>query len=109
LETSVSVKYQWLTLPIVHILLTLLFLIATMLKNGQHGVQVWKSSALPVLMGMGRDTKEKLGDMKSAGQMEAKAKRFEVRMKKGDEGWSMDFEGLGLKSGELRELKSDHT
>jgi len=70
---------------------------------------VWKSSALPVLMGLGRDARDKLVDMESAGRMEAKAKRFEVLMRKWDEGWSMYFEGFGLRSGELRELRSDHT
>ena len=53
LETYVAVHWAWLTFPLIMLLLSSIFLVATMLKTSRdiHGdIGTWKTSAMPTLM-----------------------------------------------------------
>jgi len=53
LETFVAVHWPWLIFPLIMLLLSIIFLVATMLKTSSvdHGdVGMWKTSAMPTLM-----------------------------------------------------------
>jgi len=53
LETYVAVHWAWLTFPLIMLLLSIVFLVATMLKTSSniHGdIGMWKTSAMPTLM-----------------------------------------------------------
>ncbi|CAN9085811.1 unnamed protein product [Alternaria alternata] len=53
LETYVAVHWAWLTFPLVMLCLSIIFLVATMLKTSSSNhddVGIWKTSAMPTLM-----------------------------------------------------------
>jgi hypothetical protein len=61
LETYVAVHWAWLTFPLGMLLLSILFLVATMCKTSSdhHNIGTWKTSAMPVLMyGLPKDIQE---------------------------------------------------
>lgn len=50
-ETFVAIKWEWLSFPFILLLLSLVFLIATMVKtSGDGATGVWKTSAMPTLI-----------------------------------------------------------
>lgn len=49
-ETYVLVRWQWLSFPIALLLLTLVFLITTILKNAQNKISPWKSTTTALLL-----------------------------------------------------------
>lgn len=53
-ETFVRVRWAWLTFPFILLILSLVFLVATMIKtsraDGETGPGVWKTSAMPTLI-----------------------------------------------------------
>jgi hypothetical protein len=52
-ETYVRVEWGWLTFPLVMLLLSIAFLVATIIKTSQQthdGIGTWKTSAMPTLM-----------------------------------------------------------
>jgi len=52
-ETYVAVQWAWLTFPLVMLLLSIVFLVATMVKTSNQkydDIGMWKSSAIPSLM-----------------------------------------------------------
>ncbi|KAF1952535.1 hypothetical protein CC80DRAFT_596616 [Byssothecium circinans] len=54
LETYVHVQWEWLIFPCILLVLTLVFLVATMVKTskgaGESGPDIWKTSAMPSLV-----------------------------------------------------------
>ncbi|KAF1952533.1 hypothetical protein CC80DRAFT_479345 [Byssothecium circinans] len=55
IETFVHIKWEWLSFPFALLLLTLVFLIATIIKTSKEGASeagpgAWKTSALPTLI-----------------------------------------------------------
>jgi hypothetical protein len=53
LETYVAVHWAWLTFPLIMLFLSIVFLVATMLKTSSHShgdIGTWKTSAMPTLM-----------------------------------------------------------
>jgi hypothetical protein len=53
LETYVAVHWAWLTFPLIMLLLSIIFLVATMLKTSSEtygDIGTWKTSAMPTLM-----------------------------------------------------------
>jgi hypothetical protein len=64
-ETYVVVRWAWLSFPLAMLVLSMVFLIATIVKTsrGTHAaVGVWKTSAMPTLMyGLPQDTRHNLG------------------------------------------------
>jgi len=89
MEIYVSVRYEWLIFPIALVLLTLFFLLATMMKSRHHGIPLWKSSSLAVLGGLDRETREELGNVRSVGDMVERAKEAIPTMRRRDHGWSL--------------------
>jgi hypothetical protein len=50
--TFIAVHWEWLTFPLVLLLLSLVLLVATMVKTSKHhdaGLGMWKTSAMPTL------------------------------------------------------------
>jgi hypothetical protein len=81
-EHYVQVRWQWLALPLSLLLLSLGFLVATVLKTSreQDRVGVWKTSAIATLMyGLPDAMQNKIKSSTSSGTPRAKAK--ELRMK----------------------------
>lgn len=99
LETYVSVNYEWLIFPISIVLLTLIFLLTTMIKSYRHGTHVWKSSTLAVLSALGPEAREALGVPGSIVDMDAKAKKLRLVMRQREEGWRMEVVGHDAKAG----------
>jgi hypothetical protein len=53
LETYVAVHWAWLTFPLVMLALSVIFLVATIIKTSKGGnaeVAIWKTSAMPTLL-----------------------------------------------------------
>jgi hypothetical protein len=53
LETYVAVHWAWLTFPLIMLFLSIIFLVATMMKTSSHShgdIGMWKTSAMPTLM-----------------------------------------------------------
>lgn len=48
-EVYVSVEWEWITLPAIILLSTMILFISTILGNKKHGLDLWKSAILPVL------------------------------------------------------------
>ncbi|PVH93592.1 hypothetical protein DM02DRAFT_220929 [Periconia macrospinosa] len=60
IETYVNVQWAWLTFPFILLILSLVFLAATMWKTAK-GPGVWKTSAMPTLIyGLPKDTQKEL-------------------------------------------------
>ncbi|CAN9107388.1 unnamed protein product [Alternaria alternata] len=50
-ETYNSVRWEWLTFPLVLLVLSLVFLVSTMVKTSKNtGTGIWKTSAMPTLI-----------------------------------------------------------
>ncbi|KAH7113749.1 hypothetical protein B0J11DRAFT_619197 [Dendryphion nanum] len=84
IERFVSVEWPWLTLPIIILCLSFIFLAATVRKtaNAKDGVGVWKSSALATLVygGMSEDLKKQMRHSQSVGTPRTKARRMKARL-----------------------------
>jgi hypothetical protein len=78
-ETFVSVRWEWLSLPISLLFLTLIFLVATMKKTAKEGV--WKTSAIATLLyGLPDDMQKKITTEVDNGTPRAKAKELKVKL-----------------------------
>lgn len=87
-ETFIHVKWGWLGLPVGLVGMSIVFLVATMVKNERTKAMAWKSSSLALLFhgleGVGRGAGEGLGQMKDV------AKRTRVVLTRGDDGeWKL--------------------
>ncbi|KAH7113750.1 hypothetical protein B0J11DRAFT_471908 [Dendryphion nanum] len=83
-QQFVEVHWEWLTLQLIVILLTLIFLIATVRKTAKakDQVGVWKSSALATLVhgGLSEDMKRQIKPSPNIGTPRAKARRLRVQL-----------------------------
>ncbi|KAJ0423352.1 hypothetical protein BJY00DRAFT_310477 [Aspergillus carlsbadensis] len=80
-EAYVRVNWIWISLPATVVVLTLLFLVLTLLANRVHGAELWKSSILPVLYhGLDESALWQSEQYKTASRMEACAQQVEVRL-----------------------------
>ncbi|KAF2642675.1 hypothetical protein P280DRAFT_271603 [Massarina eburnea CBS 473.64] len=78
-ETYVSVRWAWLSLPLGLLLLSLVFLIATMKKTAKE--VVWKTSAIATLMyGLPDDMQKKITAEAQNRTPRAKAKELKVKL-----------------------------
>ncbi|KAF2108493.1 hypothetical protein BDV96DRAFT_616292 [Lophiotrema nucula] len=81
--TLVDVRWPWLTLPLFLLLLTLIFLTATIIRSSteQDRVGVWKNSTLAnMIYGISDRHRQKLQTSQAAGTPRTKAKTLHVRM-----------------------------
>lgn len=75
----VAIQYLWFFLPVALISITLVFLLATILKSQRLGSRVWKSSNLATMQGLHIDLHTKLGGLSSLSEMEERAELIKVR------------------------------
>ncbi|KAJ9613504.1 hypothetical protein H2200_003446 [Cladophialophora chaetospira] len=90
-ETLVSAQWPWLALPLGLIILSLVFLVATVLKGTHRKTIVWKSSSLAVLQGLSLETHRRLGGLDHLDIMDKQASKVHVRLDEGgiDGGWRL--------------------
>jgi hypothetical protein len=82
-ENYVSVRWEWLTLPIGLLLIAFIFLAATVAKSAleRDRVGVWKTSAYATLLyGLPDDMQQKITRSSSTGTPRAKAKELKVEL-----------------------------
>jgi hypothetical protein len=82
-ETYVSVRWEWLTLPLGLLFIAFIFLAATIAKSAVEldRVGVWKTSAYATLLyGLPDDMQKKLTRSASTGTPRAKAKELKVKL-----------------------------
>jgi hypothetical protein len=85
LETYVAVHWAWLTFPLVMLFLSIIFLVATMLKTSRnsHGdIGTWKTSAMPTLMyGLPQDMqKDIISTTSSGGLSHERPRKVRIRL-----------------------------
>lgn len=79
IEAFVKVRWEWLSLPLSLLVLSLLFLVATMKKTSKEGV--WKTSAIATLLyGLPDDMQRKIAADANEGTPRAKAKELKVKL-----------------------------
>ena len=89
LETYVEVRWQWLTLPLGVLFVSLIFLAATIAKSAleRDRVGVWKTSAYATLLyGLPDDVQKKITRSSSTGTPRTKAKELKVKLQP-NQGW----------------------
>lgn len=82
-ESYVSVRWQWLTLPLGLLFLSLIFLAAVIMRTSteKERVGVWKTSAIATLLyGLPDDMQHKLGTSTQTGTPRAKVRNLRVRL-----------------------------
>jgi len=88
-ENYVSVRWEWLTLPIGLLLISLVFLSATVAKSAMERdrVGVWKTSAYATLLyGLPDEMQQRITRSSSTGTPRAKAKELKVKLQP-NQGW----------------------
>ena len=82
-ETYVAVHWEWLAFPFILLLLSLIFLVSTIIKtSGDGAVDVWKTSAMPTLIySLPQDVQKDLTSSKDGG-----ARKVRIRLLR-DHGW----------------------
>lgn len=95
--THVHVEWPWLSLMIISICFTLLFLILVILKTRAARVLVWKSSAIApfFIMPGNASTPESTEGLGRVSAAEEKARTMECELVGRDEGWVLQRVGMG--------------
>lgn len=86
-ETIVHVRWVWFIYPIAVIVLTLLFLVATIVESSTQHIKVWKSSILAVLFHGFDPVYDSSNGTLDNTQMEAHAKQVKVEFMPRQEAW----------------------
>ena len=68
------------------LLLTLVFLVATMSSTRASGVQILKGSSLATMCGLDKSTRRHLGDINDLRRLEKRAEGVKVRLERGSSG-----------------------
>lgn len=94
LRPYVSVRWAWLTLPALLVLLSLVVLLSTIIQTRQRKVKIWKTSAVATLRGLGTGLHGELGGLGGTSAMEEEAEGRRVRLvrregEEGGEGWRL--------------------
>lgn len=82
-ESHIEVRWVWLILPIGLLILTLMFLVGTVIRTSLENdrIGVWKNSAIATLLyGLPDDTQQKITASQSHGTPRSRAKELNVRM-----------------------------
>ena len=92
-ESYVHVRWAWLALPIVVVLLTGMFLAAAILRSRQSKTKLWKSSALAMLFhGLDHETREQFARQGNLNDQKRQARGVRVRLDEdGDSGSLLRF------------------
>ncbi|KAH7093059.1 hypothetical protein FB567DRAFT_514554 [Paraphoma chrysanthemicola] len=88
-EVYVKIQWEWLSFPFALLILSLIFLVATIAKTAGDGATgLWKTSAMPTLIyGLPRDVQNELSVSETVGQT-ARKQAGKVRIKLlPDRGW----------------------
>jgi hypothetical protein len=91
-ETYVLAVWAWLALPICVVLLTLVFLLATIWKNSRRQSKTWKSSSLATMSALSSEAQAQLGPLTSMSTIEERAKGMKVWMVEERDGWKLAAE-----------------
>ena len=92
-DTCIGVRWNWIALPAIVVLLTLLLLVLTLVHGRATGDRsAWKTSSLPVLFhGLSTDGLASNGQLLAAIEMNREAKRLKVRLiEKSDGTWCLE-------------------
>ncbi|KAK6211377.1 acid phosphatase protein [Colletotrichum tabaci] len=85
-ESYIHVEWSFLTLPLFTVLLTVLFLCASIYQTYRHKASLWKSSVLATLVhGLDRSARERLEDLGGLREQQKEAKTVKVQLDE-DEG-----------------------
>jgi hypothetical protein len=82
-ETYIEVRWVWLSLPLALLVLTMIFLLGTVIRTSMEKdrVGVWKNSAIATLLyGLPDATQQKISSSQGHGTPRSKAKELNVRM-----------------------------
>ena len=85
----VHVDWYWLVLPTALILLSLPFLVATMVQSSRANTKPWKTSTLATLQGLGDELRRELGTLDSEARMAKRAETRSVRLEENKDGWRL--------------------
>ena len=113
-QTCVGVKWAWLGLPVALVILTLVFLVATVIQSGRYtrvgaagaGRKPWKSSSLPLLWcGMSDETRAKYERFDEVKKMEESGDHVKAALRRQwwDEYEEPGADGFGQGRWALRE------
>ncbi|KAH7113751.1 hypothetical protein B0J11DRAFT_619199 [Dendryphion nanum] len=110
-EIFVRVQWAWLSLPLFILLLSLIFLIATVYQTAKDkdNIGVWKSSALATLVygGVLEDIKSQMRDSVSIGTPRTKAKKMRARLLP-NKAWRVSGRLSGQLSPRLPQVNASH-
>ncbi|KAJ4293706.1 hypothetical protein N0V90_008990 [Kalmusia sp. IMI 367209] len=106
LVSVVEVRWEWLSLPLGLLLLTFIFLVATIIRSSmEQDVGVWKTSAIATLLyGLPDDVRKRVTSVKDNGTPRANAKHTKVKWLPGT-GWRLS----GASAFSPSSLRSRHT
>lgn len=82
-ETFIEVRWLWLSLPVGLLVLTLIFLVATVIRTSKEmgGVGVWKNSSIATLLyGLPDEMQQKITTSQTESTPRTKAKELNVKM-----------------------------
>ncbi|KAJ0165865.1 hypothetical protein CTA2_9699 [Colletotrichum tanaceti] len=86
-ESYIHVEWSFLTLPLFTVLLTVLFLCASIYQTYRHKASLWKSSVLATLVhGLDTSARERLEDLGGLSEQQKKAKTVKVQLDEDDGG-----------------------
>ncbi|KAK2056872.1 hypothetical protein LY76DRAFT_547640 [Colletotrichum caudatum] len=86
-ESYIHVEWGFLTVPLLTVLLTIIFLSGAIYQTRSHKAKLWKSSVLATLVhGLDRNARERLEDLGGLREQQNAAKSVNVQLDEGDEG-----------------------
>lgn len=87
-DTFIHVVWYWLIFPFTLLLLSFIFLMATVRKTQQDKIRTWKSSMLPLIFhGLSSKYKHEVEVVEEVSAMERKAEDLKVELMETEEGW----------------------
>lgn len=90
LQVFVQVRWGWLTLPLVLLLLTFYFLLASIRESKKANVMPWKSSSIALLFhGLAEDRREVGRWVERRAELHEIAEGMEVQLVKTERGWRL--------------------
>ncbi|KAJ6027236.1 hypothetical protein N7460_012053 [Penicillium canescens] len=89
-ETQIRVRWQWITLPVCLVFATVAFLVVTALQTKKSGVDVWKSSNIPMFCsGLDQVFQEKLRETRDPVRMDDLSEEVLAKLVKDGKMWQL--------------------